>query len=127
MCANNIFVLLLNLMASFLTKNPLKHCSKLDGSTSPQCHLNGLGSPPSICWLASTMTLIMASVISTSRRCFSLDIHPSLSSIVGLNRVPMPNPTLDAKVFISVTLDLELPLSHPRFHSFSSLYPKSRS
>ena len=125
--ANNIYVLTLNLMASFLNKNPLKLLSKLDGSTLPQCHLNGLGSPPSICWFASTMTSITAFVVFTSCRCTSPHIHPPLSFIIGLNCVPMPNRTLDAKVFICAISNMELPLSHPRFHSFSSLHLESRS
>lgn len=98
MCAFTFCISTLKVMASFLTKNPLKFLSRFVGETSPTSPLYKLSCPSKIWLLASANPCRLAFVISTSRFGFSLAIHPHFSSSIWLNLSPPPNRTFSAKV-----------------------------
>ena len=102
--AFNISVSTLNVIASFLTKNPPKFLSKLPGGISPACYLNGLSWSPGICLLASTRTSMTASNITVSPFGPCPATHPPLSSNIGSNLGSPPYHTFAAKVYILLFL-----------------------
>ena len=103
--AFNFSVSTLNVIASFLTKKPLKFLSILPGSMSPACSLYGLSWSYGICLLASAKTSITASDNTTSPFGPSSATHLPRSSIIGSNLGSPPYRTFAAKVSILVFLD----------------------
>lgn len=114
MHANNIPMLILNWMTSFLTIKLLKLLSNFNESISPHYFLSRLRSPPESVDLLPP--LLRSPCLPSRHHIVALPGYPpSISSIIGLNRVSIPKRTLDAKTSISNSLDMVLAPSHPHF------------